>query len=88
MIDIFTELHQFGLEVEEIYNPQADATEVKNEYQIDLISRIDKQYGAIVPEVSHQEFLSLNFSVLRRDEKSIIFDTKAFLDKNIIDGRL
>lgn len=87
VIDIFKELQQFGLEVD-VYDPHADAEEVKNEYQIDLISEIDKRYDAIVLAVSHQEFLNLNFSKLRKDEQSVIFDTKAFLDRNIIDARL
>lgn len=87
VIDIFTELQQFGLEVD-VYDPHADASEVKSEYQIDLISKIDKRYDAIVLAVSHQEFLNLNFSKLRKDEQSVIFDTKAFLDRNIIDARL
>lgn len=87
VIDIFTELQQFGLEVD-VYDPHANAEEVKNEYQIDLISEIDKRYDAIVLAVSHQEFLNLNFSKLRKDEQSVIFDTKAFLDRNIIDARL
>lgn len=87
VIDIFTELHQFGLEVD-VYDPHANAVEVKNEYQIDLISRIDKKYDAMVLAVSHQEFLKLDFSTLKKDDKSVIFDTKAFLDRSIIDGRL
>ncbi|RWU05452.1 nucleotide sugar dehydrogenase [Pedobacter chitinilyticus] len=87
VIDIFTELKQFGLEVD-VYDPHADASEVKSEYQIDLIPKIDKRYDAIVLAVSHQEFLNLNFSKLRKDEQSVIFDTKAFLDRNIIDARL
>ncbi len=87
VIDIFTELYQFGLEVD-VYDPHANMEEVKDEYQINLISKIEQRYDAIVLAVSHQEFLSLDFSALRRDEKSVIFDTKAFLDRNIIDGRL
>ena len=87
VIDIFTELQQFGLEVD-VYDPHADAEEVKNEYQIDLIAGIDKRYDAIVLAVSHQEFLNLNFPELKKDEQSVIFDTKAFLDRNIIDARL
>jgi UDP-N-acetyl-D-galactosamine dehydrogenase len=87
VIDIFTELRQFGLEVD-VYDPYANAKEVKDEYQIHLISELNRQYDAIVLAVSHQEFLSLDFSALRKDEKSVIFDTKAFLDRNIIDARL
>lgn len=87
VIDIFTELHQFGLEVD-VYDPHANAEEVRNEYQINLIPRIDKRYEAIVLAVSHQEFLGLDFSALKKDDKAVIFDTKAFLDRSIIDGRL
>lgn len=87
VIDIYEELRQFGLEVD-VYDPHANAEEVKNEYQISLISKIKQRYDAIVLAVSHKEFLKLDFSELRKDEKTVIFDTKAFLDRNIIDARL
>lgn len=87
VIDIYTELCQFGMEVE-VYDPHADVKQVNHEYQIDLIPQVGEQYDAMVLAVSHHEFLTLDFSALRKDEKSVIFDTKAFLDRNIIDARL
>jgi UDP-N-acetyl-D-galactosamine dehydrogenase len=42
----------------------------------------------VILAVSHSEFLKLDFEALRKAETSVIFDTKAFLDRNIIDARL
>ena len=87
VIDIFTELKQFGLNVD-VYDPYADSKEVEEEYGIKLSQNMDKQYDAIVLAVSHKEFLSIDFKKLRNGHHSIIFDTKACLDRNLIDSRL
>jgi UDP-N-acetyl-D-galactosamine dehydrogenase len=87
VIDIFTELKQFGLNVD-IYDPHADSEEVEEEYGIKLTPNMDKQYDAIVLAVSHREFLSFDFKKLRNGHDTVIFDTKSFLDRNLIDARL
>lgn len=87
VIDIFTELKQFGLNVD-VYDPHADSEEVEEEYGIKLTTNMDKQYDAIVLAVSHREFLSFDFKKLRNGHDTVIFDTKSFLDRNLIDARL
>lgn len=87
VIDIFNELKQFGLNID-VYDPHADTEEVEQEYGIKLSQNIDKQYNAVVLAVSHREFLSLNFKALKLEHNTVIFDTKACLDRAIIDGRL
>jgi UDP-N-acetyl-D-galactosamine dehydrogenase len=87
VIDIFTELKQFGLNVD-VYDPHADSEEVEEEYGIKLTPNMDKQYDAIVLAVSHREFLSFDFKKLRNGHDTVIFDTKSFLDRNLIDARL
>ncbi|WP_443936896.1 nucleotide sugar dehydrogenase [Pedobacter sp. MW01-1-1] len=87
VIDIYTELKQFGLGVD-VYDPHADAQEVKHEYNIDLIQNINSKYDAIILAVSHKEFLELDFSKIKNGEDSVVFDTKSFLNRDLIDARL
>lgn len=87
VIDIYEELKQFGLNIE-VFDPYADAKEVKKEYGINLIAGLDKKYDAIVLAVSHKQFLSMDFSKIKNGENAILYDTKACLDRGIIDGRL
>lgn len=87
VIDIFNELQQFDINID-VYDPHADKQEVKEEYGIDLIELISNKYDAIILAVSHKEFKELNFEKIKADKYSIIFDSKAFLDRDIVDSRL
>ncbi len=87
VVDIRSELLQFGLNVD-IYDPWADKAEVKHEYNIDLLTKLgDKRYQAVIVAVSHDEFHSIDFRALK-DNNTVIFDTKAFIDRNLVDARL
>jgi len=87
VIDIFHELQQFNINVD-VYDPHANKYEVKEEYGIDLIEPISDKYDAIILAVSHKEFKELKFEKIKADKSSIIFDSKAFLDRDIVDSRL
>lgn len=87
VIDIYQELKQFGLEVD-VYDPHADHHEVKEEYGIEMIPSLENQYDATILAVSHAEFLPLDLDDLKVDNQSVIFDTKSFLERSKIDGRL
>ena len=85
--DIYHELEQFGMQVD-VYDPHADKTEVSKEYGVSLLDTINDHYDAIILAVSHDEFKSLNYQTLRNGNNTVIFDTKAFLNKDMVDGRL
>ncbi|WP_285009896.1 nucleotide sugar dehydrogenase [Pedobacter faecalis] len=87
VIDIYSELGQFGLDVE-VYDPHADPREVHSEYSIHLIDHLNSQYDAIVLAVCHKEFLGLDLDNLKNGGNAVIFDTKSCLDRNLIDARL
>ena len=88
VIDIYTELKQFGLNVD-VYDPHADSDQVSKEYGIQLIDSLKEEYDSIILAVSHSEFLDLDFNTLRKgDNSTVIFDTKSFLAREIIDARL
>jgi len=87
VIDIYRELNQFGMDVD-VYDPHADRGEVQEEYEIQLIDNVVKKYEAVILAVSHQEFKHLNFKNLCSSNASVIFDTKSFLDRSLVDARL
>jgi len=86
VVDIYNELVDFGMDVD-VYDPWANAEEVKHEHGIDLVSKLADQYQAIVLTVAHNEFLDLPFASLRA-ENGVIFDIKSILSKNLADARL
>ena len=86
VVDIYNELIQFGLDVD-VYDPHADAKEVSNEYGISLVANPIK-YDAVILAVSHEEFIHINLNEWKNSENCVVFDIKAVLDRNQIDGRL
>lgn len=87
VVDIYNELRQFQSNVD-VYDPWADAEEVKHEYQIDLIPSIQKNsYDAVIVAVAHDEFLALDYKAFKANN-AVIFDTKACIDRTLVDGRL
>jgi UDP-N-acetyl-D-galactosamine dehydrogenase len=86
VVDIYHELRDFGMEVD-VYDPWANAAEVKHEHGIDLIATLGADYDAIVLTVAHQEFLHLPYMQLKQAD-GIIFDIKSVLDKSLVDARL
>lgn len=88
VVDIYHELKSFGLDVD-IYDPWADAEEVKKEYKVDILTRLDDKivYDAVIVAVSHNEFLKFDYQRIKRNN-GVIFDTKACLDRALVDGRL
>lgn len=88
VVDIFYELKQFGLQVD-IYDPWADAIEVKHEYGIPVLNKLDEDsvYDAIIVAVAHNEFLESDFNKIKTNN-GVIFDAKACLDRSLVDGRL
>ncbi len=89
VIDIYLDLIEFGLDVT-VYDPCVDKAEVKLEYGIEVKNDTSVQkdkYSAVILAVSHNEFLQLDIDSLK-EHKSIVFDIKGFLPKNLIDVRL
>ena len=88
VIDVIRELTDFECNVD-VYDPWADAQEVKHEYGVDLISSLEgkSDYAAIVFAVAHNEFLNLDIKPLKNGN-SVVFDIKGFFDKALIDERL
>ncbi|WP_242919028.1 nucleotide sugar dehydrogenase [Pontibacter liquoris] len=88
VVDIYHELTQFGLQVD-VYDPWADVAEVAHEYNMQILNKLDEHvvYDAIVVAVAHNEFLNFDYLKYKRNN-AVIFDTKACLDRSLVDARL
>ncbi len=85
VIDVIQELKEFAINVD-VYDPWADKDEVKLEYNITLLNKIEiKKYDAVVLAVAHNKFNTLK---LKASSNLIVYDIKSILDKQFVDGRL
>ena len=87
-IDVIRELKTYNMEVD-VCDPWANKEEVKELFDIDIkrTDEINDQYDAIILTVSHKDFLKLDYAKLKK-EAAVLFDVKAFLPVDIVDGRL
>lgn len=62
---------------------------VKQEYGLDILNEVDETvvYDAIVVAVLHDAFLEFDYQKVKRNNGDI-FDTKACLERSLVDGRL
>lgn len=84
--DVVNELKSFGTNVD-IYDPHADAEEVKHEYGFTLVPALTKKYHAVVLAVAHDEFKSISWDAIR-EKNTVVFDVKGILDKSMVTARL
>ncbi|RUT70538.1 nucleotide sugar dehydrogenase [Flavobacterium cupreum] len=86
IVDVVKALKEYGIKVT-IFDPLANANDVKKEYNLITINSIpNDKFDAIVLGVAHAEFLKLNFSELQKED-SLIYDVKGVLGA-IADNRL
>jgi len=93
VIDVIRELQDFGCEVA-VYDPWADPDEVRREYGLELLPSLGNgeaslfdAFNAVILAVAHEEFRALDFSRIR-PRTAVLFDIKAFLDRDQVDERL
>ncbi|MCL6260006.1 nucleotide sugar dehydrogenase [Aquiflexum sp. TKW24L] len=88
VIDIFNELKSFDIEVD-VYDPWADAKEVKHEYGVDILNGENgpdlEDYSAVILAVAHKEFKQL---LIQKSENQVVYDVKGILEKSKVDARL
>ncbi len=88
--DIIDEFEEYGVSVE-VYDPWVNPEEAKNEYQINLVSNLEKRkYSGIVVAVAHQQFTEMTINDLRDlcVDKSVIYDVKNLFPHDQVDGCL
>lgn len=86
VIDIYNELIQLEMNVD-VMDPIADSNIVKSEYNITLVSEIQK-YDLIILAVSHDCFKNMEISNLKKANNSVLFDVKGVLTNCKVDARL
>lgn len=88
VIDIYRELQSFDIQVD-VYDPWADADEVKHEYGIEIFTGKNQpnlaEYPAVILAVAHNEFKDLSIC---KSVSQVVFDVKAMLPLDCVDGRL
>jgi UDP-N-acetyl-D-galactosamine dehydrogenase len=90
VIDIVNVLQDYGTNYE-IYDPWADPSEVEQEYGVTTIKNfigLKGKYDAVIIAVAHQEFVSLSYDTLKRNNNAVLYDLKGMLGTGIADGRL
>jgi UDP-N-acetyl-D-galactosamine dehydrogenase len=86
IVDVIHSLKEYGLKVT-VFDPWANPEEVKHEYNLDIVTTLpENKFDAIVLGVAHNEFLNLDFSILK-NENSVLYDVKGVLGAQV-DGKL
>jgi len=89
VIDIIQELKEFEVQVD-VFDPWAEALEVKQEYGVNLISESDldlKSYDGLILAVAHEKFRKMIVAE-NIDSSTVVYDVKSFLPRSIITARL
>ncbi|WP_282134870.1 nucleotide sugar dehydrogenase [Seonamhaeicola maritimus] len=87
VIDVVRELRGFGVDID-VYDPYAIEEEVKKEYDLDLIKKINYSYDAVVVAVGHNEFKLLDYRKFKQNKDCVIYDVKSVLPREIVTDRL
>lgn len=87
VIDIYKALQGYNLNIT-VYDPWANPEVVKREYEVEVINELPQaRFDAVVLAVAHDAFNYIDEKRLLK-EKSILYDVKGFLSKELVDGRL
>ena len=87
VIDVINELKEFQTVVD-VYDPWADAKEVKKEYNVPLIqsSALNiHNYNAVILAVAHDKFKAIDFKL---NDNQVLYDIKSFINNDSVDGKL
>ncbi|MCQ4035390.1 nucleotide sugar dehydrogenase [Kaistella montana] len=89
IVDVVAALKEYGMMVT-IYDPWANPKEVQQEYGLECLNQLPgfteqiegsssiSKYDAIILGVAHQEFLSLNLNLYKK-EQALVYDVKGIL---------
>lgn len=87
VVDIYKALQGYNLNIT-VYDPWANSGVVKREYEVEVINELPQaKFDAVILAVAHYAFNDIDEKRLLK-EKSILYDVKGFLSKELVDGRL
>ena len=92
IVDIYNTLKEYTNNIT-VYDPWANASHVKHEYNIDISSEafenLKGRYDAVILGVAHNEFTDKDIRDLLKDKSvGVVYDVKGILDREQVDGRL
>lgn len=90
VVDVIHTLKEHGASVD-VMDPWCDADEVRREYGLELIPEATPgTYDAVIVAVAHEQFKVMSADDIRAlgTENSVLYDIKAMLPKDMVDGRL
>ena len=84
VIDVINELKSYHVDVEAV-DPHASSEELKNEYGIELSSKINSHYDTIIVAVNHHEYKELDEAYFTSisNHKGILIDIKGVFRNKI-----
>lgn len=87
IVDIYQTLEEYTHNIT-VYDPWANAADVKREYGVDITNTLtEKDFDAVILAVAHKEFLNLDVRALAK-ANGVVYDVKGILPKDVIDARL
>lgn len=89
VIDIYRSLKEYNVNIT-VYDPWANPEIVKREYGIDIVDQLPSdKFDAAIVAVAHRQFreMEIDFDTLL-NANHVIFDVKAILPRELVDGRL
>jgi len=89
VIDIYHALQEYNANIT-VYDPWASPEKVKREYGIDIVNELPKtKFNTAIFAVAHRQFreMEINFDELLEKEH-VVYDVKAILPRELVDGRL
>lgn len=91
IVDIYHTLQEYTNNIT-VFDPWADARNVKNHYDIDItqgdMQQLEGKYEAVILAVAHKEFADINVRKFLKSGNGVVYDVKGLLDRSLIDGRL
>lgn len=79
IVDVIAALESYGVKVS-VYDPWANAAEVKHEYKLDMTTEFPTtKFDGVVLGVAHKEFLKMDLNAIRK-ETSVLYDVKGILE--------
>ena len=89
VIDIFRALQEYNADIT-VFDPWASPERVKHEYGIDIVNELpDERFAAAIIAVAHRQFreMEIDFGKLL-EPNHVIYDVKAIMPRELVDGRL
>lgn len=89
VIDIYHTLQEYNVDIT-VFDPWASPERVKHEYGIDIVNELPaEKFNAAIIAVAHRQFreMEIDFDQLL-EPKHVIYDVKAILPRELVDGRL